>query len=49
MGKFNKPHAEVRIYLPLEGDAWKAFQETQAYQHLLKAGLLAVHQTKKGN
>lgn len=47
--KFSQAHAEIRFYLPLEGEAWKDFQETPAYQHLLQAGLLSVHQTKKGN
>jgi hypothetical protein len=45
VSKFGKPHVEVRIYVPLEGEEWQEFQNTPLYAQLVQSGLWHLHRT----
>ena len=47
MSKFKTPHAEVRLFLPMDSEELIEFKETKAYQHLLQAYLLLTNSSKK--
>lgn len=43
MAKFDKAHAEIRLYLPLDSEVWQDFRESKVYTALMQAGLMHVH------
>lgn len=47
MAKFDKAHAEIRLYLPLDSVAWEDFRKSPGYAALAEAGLIAVHKAQK--
>lgn len=47
MSKFSKPYAELKLYLPLEDEAWQDFRESKLYAHLMQAGLFHIHNSGK--
>jgi hypothetical protein len=40
MSKFHQAHAEIRLFIPLDSESWKAFQKSELGKVLSRYGAL---------
>ncbi|MGE0200794.1 MAG: hypothetical protein AB7P76_07495 [Candidatus Melainabacteria bacterium] len=45
--KFDRAHAELRVFIPVDSPLWDEVRESKAFQVLLQSGIVTVNNARK--